>query len=682
MIKITLRVVLIGISIFFYQYLNGQEKKVTKKSELLLHAIDKCHYQPRSIDDSFSAFLYDDFIQSLDERKLIFSTSDLEQINKYKYELDNYMNNKDYSFINEISTLYNKRLNETVSFLNSQKDIDYNFELNDSICFYKNRGYLNSKDLVVRYQKLIKYAALRLYFQQSDTIREDVAVEPDRLKQFKDEAIEGELCWIQNRLTQGNSIEQYIEDSFLKSLSNTFDPHTLYLSPSENDFFNNSLSKESLSFGIELYRNNRGELEIESLIPGGPAWKSNKINEGDIIKSLQGENDSKLDLKCIPTKEAVEIIYSDKVKKVVFSIQKKNGKQVEVELQKELIDVEENAIQSFVLDGEKKIGYIYLPSFYTNSDDWFYPQGCANDVAKAIFNLKREGIEGLIFDIRNNGGGSMYEAINMAGIFINYGAISISDSKEDGLETIKDMNRGMAFTKPMVVLQNQYSASASELFAAAMQDYNRAVIVGAHSYGKSTIQQIVPLCNDLDTLSDNIGKDGYLKVTIGKFYRIDGTTHQKIGVQPDIRLANIFDKDSIGEVNASNALCNDTISKKVYAYPSPVIPIGTLRLKSRDRIKENNHFKSFVENDSHKSNEITYVVPLNAKNYACYFNEKKSKSKEDQDNTSVYNVLCSAYLKSYGLESDQSISKQQAQIAQDKYITESFQIVNDLINLK
>lgn len=682
MIKYALKFLLILLSIFIHQYLTGQESKVAKKSKQILQAIDRYHYQPRPIDDEFSAFLYCDLIKSLDERKLMFSTTDLEQLNEFRDELDNHINNNDYSFIKEISNLYDKRLNETIAFLNKQKNIEYDFEINDSIYIYKNRGHLSSNDLKSRYQKLIKYSALRLYYQQLDTVVKDYSIDIEKLKTYKEEAIEGELCWLMKRLTQGNFIDQYVEDSFLKSLSNAFDPHTLYLSPSENDFFNNSLSKESLSFGIELYRNDRGELEIESLIPGGPAWKSNLLNEGDVITALKDENNSKIDLKCIPTKDAVKIIYSDNIKEVIFSIRKKNGKQEEVKLQKEVIDVEENVIQSFVLEGEKKIGYIYLPSFYTNTEDWFYPQGCANDVAKAIFNLKREGIEGLIFDIRNNGGGSMYEAINMAGIFINYGAISISDSKGNGRQTIKDMNRGMAFTKPIVVLQNQYSASASELFAAAMQDYNRAVIVGAHSYGKSTIQQIVPLCNDLDTLTSNVGKDGYLKVTIGKFYRIDGTTHQKSGVQPDIKLANSFDKDSIGEINVSNALLNDTIQKKVYAYPLPALPIGTLKLRSKDRVKKDSHFERLAVNNSSNKEEVTHIIPLNAQCFVSYFKEQKAERKNEFDKISLYKVLSPAYLKSYGLDNDLTTNEQQIKIAQDEYITESFQIINDLINIK
>lgn len=195
------------------------------------------------------------------------------------------------------------------------------------------------------------------------------------------------------------------------------------------------------------------------------------------------------------------------------------------------------------------------------------------------------------------------------------------------------------------------------------------------------MQQIVPLCNDLDTLTENMGKDGFLKVTIGKFYRIDGTTHQKIGVQPDVRLVNEFDLDLIGEVNASNALLNDTITKKVYAYPLPILPIGTLRLDSRERLKRNEGFNMILKKEEDIS-EVVIKVPIQGQSFKEYFFKEYKDEQEEYNDSSAYKVLSPDYLKRYGVEDNSDMQSMKEQIEQDMYINESYHIINDLINIK
>jgi len=651
--------------LFITTNLKSQESSVKHQTKLIIKAVNKHHYQAKAVDDQFSELLYQAFIDGLDQRKLIFSSVDLEQLMPLSTCLDDKITTNDFTFIDEITVVYQRRINELIHFLEEQKKIKHNINTTDSLHFVSDDIQLSVEAIRNKYTKLITFYTLDNYCSSLDSTALNSTIQHNKIDSLRSDIIERELCWLRQKSIYAEGLSGYISKVFLKALSSTYDPHTTYLSPDENDYFNNNLSKESQTFGFEVYRNNRGEIEIEKLYPGGSAWVSNQINEGDVITAIKTTGHDKVVVDCAQATKVAHIIYSDDVQEAQFTLRKKSGEVTEVELLKSPQRVEENVIKSFVLKGEKKLGYIYLPSFYMD--------GCANDVAKEIIKLKGDGIEGLIVDLRNNSGGSMYEAISMAGIFINYGALCISHTQKSAPITIKDMNRGMGFVKPLLILQNQYSASASEMFAAALQDYNRAVIVGAQSYGKSTIQQIIPLGNNLNESAEYPNRDGYLKLTIGKFYRIDGTTHQKVGVSPDIKLPTLYDSDNIGEGAMKNALLNDTITKKVYASTLKPLPIDTLVKNSKLRVSENASFAALSKNN------LSASVPLNFEAFTAFYFEK------DTIPTSVapYTVERPTHIKALLHAIEEVVyTTDSNNIINDIYINESYTILNDLINIE
>jgi carboxyl-terminal processing protease len=302
------------------------------------------------------------------------------------------------------------------------------------------------------------------------------------------------------------------------------------------------------------------------------------------------------------------------------------------------------------------------------------PNGCANDISKELFKLKREGIEALIIDVRNNGGGSMLEAIRLTGVFIDYGAIAIIDKLGEGAMTVKDMDRGVAFSKPLVVMVNRTSASASELFAAAMQDQNRAVIVGGKTFGKSTMQNVIPL-----------SAEGFLKTTVGKFYRVTGKSHQKTGIIPDIELPSYYSKMNISESMYPSALENTTITHKTYYYPSKQLPIESLKSLSKSRVDTNSYFKKIASMADFFYQQTNHIsIPLNYDQFSLYYEQMNllyDGMVSDFDN-SAFTVQNPVYLSNIGerTEIEKSVNQQNIEnIKNDIFIAESFNVLKDLI---
>jgi carboxyl-terminal processing protease len=409
---------------------------------------------------------------------------------------------------------------------------------------------------------------------------------------------------------------------YLEALASYYDPHTTYFSEIEQQNFEEELSKDKKAYGFSMTQNAAGHVLIAGLIPGSAAWMSGQMSVGDQIIEVKFEGGKKLDVQRMDANSLSLEFDNATAQSMVMTLKKPNGNIEEVHLTKAEIYVDQDVIKSVILEGEKKVGYIILPDFYTDWDN-YNGLGCANDVAKNLVKLKQENIDGLILDLRNNGGGSLKEAMDLAGIFINYGPITIETDKYSEGKTLKDMNRGAIYTGPLVILVNGLSASASEIFSAAMQDYNRAIIVGSQTYGKSTGQVILPLdpTGGVDP-STEMGM-GYLKVTTSKFYRVNKTTHQKEGLKPDIVLRDFYELYDYAEANYPNAIGNDKIEKKIYYTPAAPIDKSILKSSSDLRMKQNENYQKLCEMiDTIEAFKSYYQeVPLHIASYQK--NEKK-----------------------------------------------------------
>ncbi|MEP6952404.1 MAG: S41 family peptidase, partial [Ginsengibacter sp.] len=330
--------------------------------------------------------------------------------------------------------------------------------------------------------------------------------------------------------------------------------------------------------------------------PGSPVFKSGQINKGDKLLSVQWEDKAPIDVSSGGLKQLYDVLGMSNHDKATLKIKKQDGSERSVVLfkAKSEEDDEENKVKSFLLKGSRTIGFISLPSFY---QDWENERvgvkGCANDVAKEILKLKKENIEGLIIDLRYNGGGSMQEAIELSGIFIDAGPVGQDKGRDTKVYTLKDMNRGTIYDGPLMLMVNSYSASASEMVAGTLQDYHRAVIVGTPTYGKATTQIVLPMDTAVNMEKDfsNIKSDSYLKVTVSELYRVNGTTAQAKGVQPDIVLPDMPEAHPQREADNPYVLISSPIEANKYFKPYPALVLDNLRILAKNKTDSSYYFR-------------------------------------------------------------------------------------------
>jgi carboxyl-terminal processing protease len=433
----------------------------------------------------------------------------------------------------------------------------------------------------------------------------------------------------------GNSPEDFEKDhqeNYLNSIAWCYDPHTTYMNMAVKDEFETQMSASEYSLGFDVEENDKGEPEVSFLQPGGSAWRNGELHKGDVLVAVRIGKDFKniTDL----TESEIEAVFAGRDKSdTEIKVRTVTGEIKMVKLAKEKISSEEEVVKSYVLKGNSNIGYINLPGFYSRenisiqeTDDISY-DGCANDVSKEIVKLKKDNIAGLILDLRYNGGGSIWEAMQLAGIFIDIGPVASMKDREGKVRFLKDPNRGTIYDGPLLVLVNGASASASEFIGAVLQDYNRAIIVGGATYGKGTAQSIMPM--DSARPDPNKKYEDFVKVTGEKFYRVNGGTTQWTGVEPDIALPDIYSSDNYKEKSQMSALQPDR-SKAGNYTALPALPIATLKAKSDQRTSASPFFKAVSQYiQLAEKNEKSRTIPLT---WSAYL-------RQYQENIKLYNTL-------------------------------------------
>ncbi|NOU46380.1 MAG: carboxy terminal-processing peptidase [Bacteroidales bacterium] len=645
------------------------------RAALIVKTAEKYHYNPRAVDDKFSELVFSNFINILDPYGFYFTHSEYEQLEQYKYSIVEDIIQHKSGFLQKSTQLYLNKLLFVDSLITSFENHEFDFNQNDIITFTKTTQFVSRNQLIDRWEKSIKLHILTSYFSDIDSGAENQAISSEKILALKNTILINENCRSKSKINYSGGIEEYVVEALLKAIASAFDPHTNYFSQTAQSEFITQLSKEKFSFGFDINRNDFGEIEILQIIPGSPTWNSNLMNEGDVIMSVKALGKEK-DFNCISTDEVMFFLANDEVKEADFLIRKKNGKQFSLTLVKEKLDIEENVIRSFVLEGEKNIGYIYLPVFYSQ---------IANDVAKELVKLRKENISGLIIDLRNNGGGSMMEAILLSGIFVDYGAVGIIQTRNEPPTSLKDAMKGTIYDGPLIIMINSYSASASELFTASMQDLNRAVIVGNTSFGKATMQQIIPIdaCNYpvLEQYRDS-SKD-FVKLTIGEFYRVTGESHQKKGVIPDVELPYNFDNYEVSERSFASALNPTFNEKKVYYYPQSPQPVSELKTLSEARIKKDSVFID-LENKRKKisEEENKFSVPVNFNSFMKFI-QSKEKTGITYKKQSAFSVKKRNDIEAVtGTSNKDIIVNAVDQMERDYYLGEAYHIINDLVNIK
>lgn len=512
--------------------------------------LQKMHYKPKPVDDSLSVFVYTNFLTKLDENNRLFTEIDLEKFKYFKYQIDDFIATKDCSFLDVMHQSYTQVVNRYIQAITNLNTENFPSSSPENIILSrKSFPYLkNEAELQTLYRKRILFTILR-EISESSTNKDSLTANFKSIyAERRAKVFEKFLCKATNlHLTKEEFTEQ-----FYSVFCSYFDPHSDYFSQKSKSSFFSFISSDNLSFGFYVSQNNNDEFTVAEILPGSAAYFSEKIEKNDILLKIN-HNQTEYVVDCIPVEKLFEILNSDAYKTADFTFKKVNGTVYNVTLEKKILkDVQNNVFSFIVKNNEKKFGYIKIPSFYTTFNNG--KSSVSQDVAKEVFKLNEEKIDGLIIDLQYNGGGSLEEAIRLSGLFIDIGPIAVMNDKKNKQNTLKDFNRGTIYSGNMVVLVNGLSASASELFANAMQDYQRAIVIGNTTLGKASMQQVFPLEN-----SDN----EFIKITLEKFYRITGKSNQYIGLVPDVEIPSLLDDQMPREKSNPSALKSDEIDVKL-----------------------------------------------------------------------------------------------------------------------
>jgi carboxyl-terminal processing protease len=596
------------------------------------------HYHPKPVDDSLSVYVFDTFMDGLDNNRNLFTKIEYEKLCKHRLLLDNYILQNDCSFMNDFVSTYKFALERKKKILEKIQNevLDYNGK--DTVKFSKKNFPFDlvASDLDRVWKKRIKYDILEDISKISTNLDSLTQNFSKLEKTAKAKIFDTNLCKVNSILESQKGIEYDLQNDFLNIFCTYFDPHTNFFSQDAKSSFMSGLTTSGLSLGLNVSLNDKEEIVVEEIVPGGPAARTEKFEKDDVILKVSNKKGEDYLVSCASLEKIGELLYSDSNKEIEFTIQKKNGNILAVLLKKQVMKATANAVSSYIIENKIKIGYIRIPGFYSDFDG-LSTQGCADDVAKEIIKLKEDNIQGLVIDLQDNGGGSMEEAIKLAGMFIDYGPVSVLVNNKNKQTILKDYNRGSIYYGPIVILINGNSASASEFFTAAMQDYNRAMVAGSTSLGKASMQTILPLDEN---------KQDFVKLTIEKFYRITGDSNQIKGIIPDIALPILYDSIVPREISYKTALKYDIIGSKARFSPFRKDYYPTIIEQSKLRTKNNTRFKEFIlanqeinalYNDPKKPLQISFKNVFKDVHEIDGLWKKVKKSTETQNNCTISN---------------------------------------------
>jgi len=541
------------VSLFFLSFCFSKNKKTpTELPGIILQTLAATHYDPIQIDDTFSLRVYDLYLKRLDRSKRYFLQEDYDKFEQYKYQIDEQSQQNSFEFFDLVSTTFDKRLVDIEKVFEEILASPFDYNVSETYIYdEEKRSYAKSgKELKEEWRKYLKYAALEKYYakvkQQEQAVErgdKDFKVKPlDSLEQqAREEVLKMQRNWT-TRLKKFDRSKHM--DMYLNCLTESFDPHTSYYPPKEKEDFDIRMSGRLEGIGAQLSERD-GEIKVEMVVPGSPSYLQGELKEGDIIIKVAQKDSQAVDVRNMELSDAVQLVRGKKGTTVVLTVRKPDGSIKEIPIVRDVVIMEEGYAKSALLkNGKDKVGYIYLPQFYTDMNGRG-GRTCSKDVKDEVQKLMKENIDGLVLDLRNNGGGSLQDVVDMAGLFVGAKPIVQAKYRDSRPDILISRERKIIYTGPLVILVNKYSASASEILAAALQDYDRALIIGTNdqTFGKGTVQRFL----DLDRFANTNQGLGSVKVTIQKFYRVNGGTTQLQGVVPDIIMPERFASAEVGE---------------------------------------------------------------------------------------------------------------------------------------
>lgn len=684
--------------------------------DLITYVLQKGHYDPKDINDQFSAEVYEDFIKGLDPLKRYFLASDIAEFSKYKTEIDDQIKNKDLSFFDLVYTRFLERMADVKKIYPDVLSKPFDFNEKESINVdYDNLAYATSlKDLQSRWKQQLKFTTLSGYYDlveeqrnkeqgissTKETKDEDVTDFSETTEKVKTESNEPfkpkPLAELEKkaRETTKTSLDEYFDFTkdlerkdyfaiYLNTIVEEFDPHSNYFAPPEKDRFDLQMSGKLEGIGARLQKKNDYITVIE-IISGGPAWRSEKIEVGDAIMKVkqEGEKDA-VSIVGMRIDDAVKLIKGPKGTKVTLTIKNVDGTISDKILTRDVVELEETYAKSSLIEkDDRKFGLINLPQFYFDMEN-YKERNAATDIKKEIIRLKEEGMEGLVLDLRDNGGGSLRTAVDIAGLFIKKGPV-VQVASTGNKEILEDKDSEILWDGPLVILVNELSASASEILAAAMQDYKRAIVIGsAQTYGKGTVQNVIDLNQWLR--KNELGDMGALKITSQKFYRVNGGSTQLEGVKSDVIMPDRYSYIDIGERDYPNPLPYDKIDAAKYDVWDGYIDYDETIQKSKARMAQNEQLGLIDENAKWiKERRDEKEVNLNFKDYSAEIAQRKAETKrfdaiDEYDNRLTFESLP---YETALMKQDTTLSEKRKRwhknLSKDMYVEEAVNVLEDL----
>ncbi len=688
-----------------FQSQGGNGSSGTNQQKLLTtlgSIIEQNHYDPKVINDNFSQQIFKKYLAAVDRDKNIFLQSDIKELRKYEDQIDDEIHGTSpVQFVPAVNVIYAKRMAEVYSIYKDILAKPFDFTVNEEIVVDGDKlNYASNeagrKDM---WRKKLKFLTLEKYSElldsreknrnKKDSVYKDSIVKPFVIK--SDTELEKEA-----REKVGKTMEKNLDrlkvrftdderfNLFINTITAYMDPHSDYFPPLEKRSFDEQMSGKFFGIGASL-KEEDGNIKVASLLSSSPAWKSGQIQVGDIVMKVAQGKEEPVELTGLAVEDAVKIIRGNKGTEVRLTLKKQEGTVQVVSLIRDEIVQDEVYVRSAIINDKQKIGYIYLPDFY---GDYEKPDGhrCAQDVAKELQKLKSENVDGVVMDLRNNGGGYLPEVVEMVGLFISEGPVVQVKDRVGKPTVLRDNEKSVVYTGPLAVMINEFSASASEIFAAAIQDYGRGVIIGSSStYGKGTVQRNIPFGKPLDLFTGRT-EFGAVKLTLQKFYRINGGSTQLKGVTPDIVIPDDYEYLKFREKDNDNALPWDEIEKSNYTKWTGNYDIAALKSKSEQRIKSTTNF-GLIDKNAYwlaKQNDKIYHL-----NYIKYKSEQAALKATVKQNDSLAKLTTD--LPFEGLKADDAkynnVDKDKGEryktwlknLRKDIYVGEASNIVKDMI---
>jgi carboxyl-terminal processing protease len=673
--------------------------KDTLLMQLITYVLEQGHFEPKDINDEFSKNVFYSYLERLDPNKRYFYESDIKEFEAYVLELDDQLMAYDLTFFNLVHERLLKRMEESQKIYQEVLSSPFNYDIAEVFnANYEEIEYAKSKkELRERWRKQMKFSSIANYHdlileQEKDQKRQaEVLDNQTAVKVIKSEAdLEKEareftvrsMDEIFDFVFERNRMDWFAV--YINSVVLEFDPHTYYFAPEEKDDFDVRMTGKYEGIGARLQRRN-DYITITELISGGSAWRQNKLEVGDIILKVRQEDEEEgINVVGMRTSDAVKYIKGPKGTNVILTLKKVDGTIEDLSIPRDVIELEEAYAKTSIVESKgKNFGVINLPQFYADFSD-YKNLNAAKDIKNEISRLKEQGMEGLVLDLRNNGGGSLNTVVDMVGLFIEDGPVVQVKTTGEPKNVLRDRDRSIVWDGPLVVLVNELSASASEIFAAAMQDYKRAIVIGSkQTYGKGTVQNVF----DLNRMVRNNTKGdmGALKFTTQKYYRINGGSVQLKGVESDVVVPDRYSYIDLGEKDQENPLPWDQIESAKYNLWESYFDYETTIEKSKDRMSNSEQLRLIDENAQWiKKIRDRSVFSLKYDTYSANLkkNEEEAKKYEKLADYKTNLEFKSLPYEIALMEKDSVLKIKRERwhesLSKDVYIEEALNVLNDL----